>query len=825
MKMKNWSRVGWAVTTLLCSFCLSGQVIRVIDENSQRPVPDVFLVHENRQFASFTDSFGKADISEFPSQGKIIVQHPSYGNIQTDKTTLAENQLVLVLSESVQQFQEVTVSANKWKQANTEVPNEILSISREDLQFDNPPTSAEILSNSGQVYVQKSQLGGGSPSLRGFAANSVLLVVDGIRLNNAIYRSGNLQNVINIDPHIVESTEVVFGPGSVIYGSDALGGVMDFRTRTPRWTFEGGTEAHLNAQFRYGSAANERTSHFDVTVAQEKVSYFGSISFTAFDDLKAGKRKSDAYEGHFERNFYVDRVNGQDVLLINDQPELQKNSGYNLVNALQKIRWRTSDRTDLTYSYFISTTSDIPRYDRLTQPLNNDPDSLLNAEWYYGPQSWQMHAIKFSSYAPTNLYDQMQSTLSFQFYEESRHDRRFGDNLLRNRKEEVNILTYNLDFEKTWKNGTLFYGIDGFWNDVNSQAQRRNILTGETFSASTRYPNQGSQFYSIASYGNYKWSLSDKVILNTGLRYSVVRLKAENNDQDVAQVEDENIAALASNRTNSVSLLDEVDLTNQAVTGSVSLIYNPSTKTKLSAIISSGFRAPNVDDVGKVFEIDGDAIVIPNADLKPEYSYNQELGLEHQITDLVKFKLVGYHSYLTNAIVRGEVDFNGAEALSFDGELLDLRSQVNASRARIYGASAKVRIDLSEHFKFSSTININEGEQIDNNEPIRHATPVFGRSALAYEKGTFRSEFFVDYHAAKGPDGIPTSEIVDKAYLYTDDGSPAWNTLNLRLGYSPSKYVTMESGIENILDQHYRTYSSGISAAGRNIYFSIKSSL
>jgi hemoglobin/transferrin/lactoferrin receptor protein len=94
----------------------------------------------------------------------------------------------------------------------------------------NPQTSADLLANSGHVFVQKSQLGGGSPMIRGFSTNRVLITVDGIRLNNAIFRGGNVHNVISINPFNIEKTEIILGSGSVIYGSDAIGGVMNFYT-------------------------------------------------------------------------------------------------------------------------------------------------------------------------------------------------------------------------------------------------------------------------------------------------------------------------------------------------------------------------------------------------------------------------------------------------------------------------------------------------------------------------------------------------------------------------------------------------------------------
>lgn len=130
----------------------------------------------------------------------------------------------------------VVVSANRWEQYQEEIPQQIVEFEKEDIALAEPATTADMLSSNSQVFVQKSQLGGGSPMIRGFAANGLLIVIDGVRMNNAVYRSGNLQNIISLDPASIEKAEVVFGPSSVVYGSDALGGVMDFHTKEPSFS-------------------------------------------------------------------------------------------------------------------------------------------------------------------------------------------------------------------------------------------------------------------------------------------------------------------------------------------------------------------------------------------------------------------------------------------------------------------------------------------------------------------------------------------------------------------------------------------------------------
>ena len=172
------------------------------------------------------------------------------------------------------QLDEVVFSFNKWGQKLNEVPNKIVRVNLDLAKIQSPQTSADLLSQTGTVFVQKSQLGGGSPMIRGFATNRVLLVADGVRMNNAIYRSGNLQNVIQIDPLSLENAEIIFGPGSLIYGSDAIGGVMDFRTLQPKLSNSDNVLVSGSALARYSTANQEKTGHIDFNIGLRKFLWF-----------------------------------------------------------------------------------------------------------------------------------------------------------------------------------------------------------------------------------------------------------------------------------------------------------------------------------------------------------------------------------------------------------------------------------------------------------------------------------------------------------------------------------------------------------------------
>ncbi|MEP1033247.1 TonB-dependent receptor [Ekhidna sp.] len=774
----------------------------IVDEATGKPVVDVFIYHENKEDVTYTNEKGIADISTFP-KGLIFFQHPSF---HQQSIAYLGNDLKVSLKEKIMSFNEVVISANKWEQEEESVSQKIMTVNKKTIQFQNPQTSADLLANTGQVFVQKSQLGGGSPKIRGFAANSVLLVVDGVRMNNAIFRSGNLQNVINIDPNALESSEVIFGPGSVIYGSDALGGVMDFHTIEPKWSSDDITDISANGLARYGTAANERTGHIDVSVAQEKFTFFHSSSYTKFGDLRAGGRRTGDYEGEFERKFYVQRIDGQDQLIRNEDVNVQKFSGYDLFNTISKVKYRLGPDSEVSYGFYFSTTSDIPRYDNLSETLGPNTDSLSAAEWYYGPQKWQMHNLKFSIYESNALFDQARVTLAYQKFEESRNDRDFADDRLRTRSEFVDMYSVSIDFDKDYSRSNLYYGIDFYYNDVKSEGYRRNLETNEITETSSRYPNGGSDFKSFAVYGSYVYQLSDEVTINSGLRFNTIGLNATTTDAQ----------ALSTNSA-------ELDLQNSALNGSLGLAINLNTNNKISYNISTGFRSPNVDDVGKVFDV-GNSIVVPNPELNPEYSVSNEIAYQRK-TDRALFKVVAFHSRLFDAIVDGPFMLDGNSTATIDGETLEVFSKVNAGDAEIYGGSLIVTAEIADNWAFSKMISYTGGKDITNDEPLRHTTPIFGKATLTYQHKKLRSEFYIDYNGERSREDIPSSEIDRKPYLYTASGSPAWYTLNLKSSYQVNEYINVNAGVENILDKHYRPYSSGISAPGRNFIVAVRASI
>lgn len=249
------------------SFSGFAQQILVADKANLQPLAGVRIITLPSGPGFVTNALGQFDFVPTAGADSLRVQRFDYLPRTVAVSELAVLGYRILLSERSFSLNEVVVSASKAEEKRADVPQQIQVLSARELAFQNNQTTADVLQQSGQVLVQKSQAGGGSPIIRGFEANKVLMVLDGVRLNNAIYRGGHLQNVITVDNAALEKAEIVFGPGSVVYGSDALGGVVHFYTKTPALSQQGAKPVISgNAFSRYATANQEKTGHVDFSI-------------------------------------------------------------------------------------------------------------------------------------------------------------------------------------------------------------------------------------------------------------------------------------------------------------------------------------------------------------------------------------------------------------------------------------------------------------------------------------------------------------------------------------------------------------------------------
>jgi len=789
------------VLLVLSHGLLLAQTITVLDKKTNKPVENIAIFSFDQKSTALTNANGRADISDFHVKDTLRFQHPSYEELNLTYSELQSIGFIVKMKGRVLPLDEVVISAYKWEQRKTEVPNKIVSITSSEIAFENPQTSADLLSHTNQVFVQKSQMGGGSPMIRGFSANSLLIVFDGVRMNNAIYRSGNLQNVIVLDPSSMSDVEVIFGPGSVIYGSDALGGVMDFHGLRPSLSGDRKLTVDGSAMARYMSANNEISGHFDVNIGLKKWGFLTSITTNHFDDLRMGTRGHDDYL----RTHYVERNNGIDVMVENDNPRIQRFSGYNQVNLMQKVRFKPGKDLDFDYGFYYSTTSDIPRYDRLIQYSD---DALKYAEWYYGPQEWMMHAFTGSILNKSGMFSSAKITLAYQNYKESRNSRKFGEDDLKIQEEKVHIYSANLDFNKKLKNKqNLFYGAELIYNDIRSTAVVRNIIDDSESLTGTRYPDGINDYISAAAYISYKHNFNKQLTGIAGGRYSYVHLHS---------TIDDNFYNLP---------YTEITSNNNAINGSIGITYRPRDTWKFNFNLASGFRAPNLDDIAKVFDSEPGNVVVPNKDLRPEYAYNIDFGIIKQFNHDILLEASFFFTRLIDAMVRRDYTFNGQDSIYYDGELSKVQALVNTASGTLAGGSILYSMNFARYFTFETNLTYIWGEDSDN-YPLRHVPPLFGNTSLGFHYKILHAELYAIYNGEISNDRLAPSEQA-KMHIYASDVhgnpyAPGWWTFNFKSAININKTLTIDAGVENILNYRYRPYSSGIVSPGINFIVAVR---
>ena len=373
-------KVAFIFSFLAAILMVNSQSINIISFESQ-PISDVFVFNKNGSINVFTDHNGSFDLSLFKNTDTLYFQHPGYHLIGKPRSYFMENSQ-LQLERKVHHIVNVLANQNSsFKNEITGISAQTQVIDRAQIQKSNAQTTADLLQESG-VFVQKSQMGGGSPILRGFEANKVLLIVDNVRLNNAIYRGGHIHNSIMIDPSYSEKSEIIYGPGASIYGSDAIGGVIHFHSIKP--TLSSANKKNIKATFvnRNASANREQSNHFDINIANQNIAALTSFSIMNFGNLKAGKNIRSRYPNYGTLDYIYFDNQGEDQTIQNPDPFNQIGTSFDIYHLAQKFRVKLSKNYTLDLNAQHSFTSPTPRFDRLNDIKDNQ---MVFATWNYSP--------------------------------------------------------------------------------------------------------------------------------------------------------------------------------------------------------------------------------------------------------------------------------------------------------------------------------------------------------------------------------------------------------------------------------------------------------
>jgi len=467
--------------------------------------------------------------------------------------------------------------------------------------------------------------------------------------------------------------------------------------------------------------------------------------------------------------------------------------------------FKSSANTSHGLNFQYATSSNVPRYDRLT---DTDGAGLRFSEWYYGPQNRAMAAYDLN-HTSSGAIKNIHVGLNYQNIEESRYSRRFGRPGLDARIENVDVAGLSLDLLSTTARLQFRYGADAQLNWLKSKAFTRDINTHIRTPLDTRYPDGKNYMHNAGIYLSATYEASTTLRLTASGRVGLSALHSTFIDKTFFPFP-----------------FSTVSQTNFTSSGSIGLVHTPHSSFQNTFQISSGFRTPNIDDLSKVFESAVGRVIIPNPGLKPEQTLGAEYGFRWQADNQSTLEISTYGTMLYSVIAALPALFQGADSIVYQGSKAAVFSSQNSQKGFIYGISVGSRLAISKplflHYGAAFTYGriLEKGKEL----PLDHIPPATFRAGLLYQAKALSAEAYFMFNGAKRLANYSVSG-EDNLQYAPATGMPEWFTINLVASYRFADAITTQVGVDNLLDTRYRTFSSGINAAGRNVFVSLRCSI
>ena len=815
--MKYFLNIFFLIILNLFCFEVVSQKITIVDSTSGRPIRAVLVFDSEKINRTVSNRNGTVYLNSFKDSDSIIFAHIVYQRKALPYKSLKDGDKI-ILSPKALGLNEVVLSVSRNIQNVATLSRKVSVINRSSFNLDLPRNTAEMLYHGGGIHVQKSQSGGGSPLIRGFEANRVLLVIDGVRMNNAIYRSGHVHNAISIDANSLERTEVIFGPSSVGYGSDALGGVIHFYTKTPRLNKDEFFD--YTKSISYNLKDQSKVNNYSLELSSKNWASYTSYTKSDFGDVHMGKVRNHGYNDWGLVNYYSENINGKffENQSLNNNPNLQRNTAYKQKDFIQKFNFKIFKTARLILNFQFSESSNINRFDKLSE-INED-GTLKFAEWYYGPQKRSFISSKLSFQAK-KLFDRADIIFAFQKIDESRNKRKFGSNILNIQDENLNVISINSDFFKRIdRQKSIAYGVELTNNQLNSDGFESMINSDYLNSSLSRYPNDGSSYRSLAGYFNYKKFINPKTNYDIGLRISNISIKANWDYNFFDSDYDDKYDTLFFQQ------FDGLEMTNSSVTGSLGIVHRMNDFNKLSLNVSSGFRSPNIDDIGKIRENSG-ILNVPNMELKPEYVYTLDFGWS-KFNKNFRTNFNIYYTILNGTIGR---DYYMGEnnIILYDEELVQTMANFNLGNSNIYGGNFDFKTRVLDNILINGSITYTKGSNLKDMLPMPSIPPLFGN--IKFKILNEKSQYQLSYkfsgskdpstYSIGGEDGLDETPVtIDSNGNIQYLGMPSWGVFQLSSLFKTNllkRPIDFKIILDNIFDIHYREFASGISSPGRSL--------
>ena len=676
----------------------------------------------------------------------------------------------------------MVVRAPRTDRVSTQLSTQVTVATAEELAATGERSLPRMIGAATGVWIQETNLGGGSPFIHGLTGNQVLLVIDGVRINDSTTRFGPNQNLNGIDPSIVERVEVVRGPASVLYGSDAIGGVVSIWTRS-RFPSTSRGEQGLRAELRASlqSQTDGLRASMNVSDAGEDVGWFLSGSYQRWNDLEAGDGETQDFTGY-------------------DGGELFGSATFELGDR-QLLRWSSRYHRD----------NDVPRTDKLVPgfptAVGGPPTAPSSILWRFAEQEYLRHQLTYTDRVGGDFADENEWRLSFRRAREVR-ERIDVSNLDRFRRESDQVLTVGLAAD--WKKDLdgqqrLTWGFDADLDDIDSGRTNTTISTGAVSPADGRFPPD-ADYLRLGAFIQDEIVAFDPFDVTVGLRYSRY-------DFDFDPLQSDPVGLPVSGG-------GEGDF--DQLTASLAVAGDVSERLRIGGTLAQGFRAPNLADLSQVNTFGG-GIEVGNPDLEAEQSLYGELAADYY-GERFDLGLAVFHNDISDVITR-EFDAQlTADYLAATGETDGVFQLVNRDKVTVWGVDLRTRVRFGDDSPWSVEGNVayQRGQQYSddpasNDLPYRRIPPLHGRVTLDWaplsrigsslERVRFLTTF-ADDQSRLAPGDISDPRI-------DPDGTPGWVVFGLgfdgRLGVWGGRWSLL---VDNLLDKNYRVHGSGFDAPG-----------
>lgn len=759
---------------------------RVVDASNQRPLAHVEVYIKSIMRGDVTNNDGIFKIDKLPlGIYDIIFQRQGYKTIHKKGVVLDADATVKMNIEmkfTVIEVEDLVITAHRSTNVEQDVSQMVSVVSEKEIKDKNIKQTSQILKEEVGVFVQKTNQGGGSPIIRGLKANKLLLLIDGIRLNNATYRGGNLQYLNTVDSNSLEKVEVVHGPHSAMYGSDALGGVINVITKEPILNDKHGYLFSGSGSVTVSTADHTQTSHLSFMTSNLTWGILLEASYKSFGNITRGTKGGNTLMQRLQNDSRTHRI-------LN---KTQSPNDYKTFDLNTKAIFNLSEFQKLTAAYQMNRQYSVPRYD----VIEAQKDSI----WKFDPQERDLFYLTYQNSQSNTFFNNATITLSFHRQFERRVRQKFGS--LNEIRDQFRTFSTGLQLQFNKLIGQkhhIVYGSEFYMDKIATKSYQRNISTSELSDRHTLFPD-GSSFINFGLYSQDVSAIKPRWTLSLGARFSAFKLRAPFEESGPEIIH-----------------LGTLEQSTTSFTGSLGSLISVANGIHFVTNVAQGFRMPNLDDVSKFGPGKGRSFYdIPNPDVIPEKTLSFDGGFKLYFNRL-KANIIGYYNYITDLLIRRPAEYNGLPFIIEEGDTLLVFRKENAGRAYTTGFEISADFLVTSNIALLGNLSYTYGQNISEDEPLPAIPPMHGFLGIRWKI----DKYWVELNSRFAFKQERLSSEDKKDLRIPEGGTPGWYTFNMRFGINLGNYLSLRFTSANLLDRNYREHLSGLNAPGRNFILGV----